>query len=241
MRTLEGKVAVVTGASAGIGMATARTLAEAGATLVLVARREDRLAALAREIGGETSHIALDLAEESAPAGLLDFVLARHGRADIIVHNAGILHEGRIEEFDLGHLRPMIAVNYESIVRSCHLFARKMKEAGTGQIINISSIGANITAPGTGIYGGLKKALEMFTDALRVELAGTGVKVGLVAPGTTSTEIFEPMKAQGKAAWDSYIPALQPEDIARAVRFICEQPAHANTSRIHVYSAAEMF
>lgn len=241
MKILHGKIAIVTGASAGIGAATARTLAEAGATLVLVARREEKLAALAREIGSDNSHIALDLAEEDAPAALLDFVIARHGRADIVIHNAGILHEGKIEEFDLRHLRPMIAINYESIVRSCHLFARKMKEAGSGQIINISSIGASITAPGTGIYGGLKKALEMFTDALRIELAGTGVKVGLVAPGTTSTEIFEPMKAEGKPAWDTYIPALQPEDIARAIRFMAEQPAHTNMARIHVYSASEMF
>lgn len=241
MGALQEKIAIVTGASAGIGAATARALAEAGATLVLVARREDRLKALAQELGGDSSHIALDLAKEDAPAALLDFVIGRHGRADIIVHNAGILHEGRIEEFDLGHLQPMIAVNYESIVRSSHLFAGHMKAAGSGQIINISSIGASITAAGTGIYGGLKKALEVFTDALRIELAGTGVKVGLVAPGTTSTEIFEPMKAAGKPAWDSYIPALQAEDIARAIRFMAEQPAHANVARMHVYSASEMF
>jgi serine 3-dehydrogenase len=241
MGTLAGKIAVVTGASAGIGVATAQTLAEAGATLVIVARREDRLAALARELGGDASYIALDLAEMNAPRALLDFVMDRHGRADILVNNAGILREGKIGEFDLDHLRPLIAINYESIVRSCHLFGLVMKAAGSGQIINISSIGATLTAAGTGIYGGLKKALEVFTDTLRIELAGTGVRVGLVAPGTTSTEIFEPMKAAGKPAWDSFIPALQPEDIARAVRFIAEQPARANASRIHVYSASEMF
>jgi len=241
MSSLDGKVAVVTGASAGIGTAIARTLKEAGATLVLVARREDRLAALADELGGGASYLAIDLAEESAPQAVHDFVLSRHGRADIVVNNAGVLHVGTFEEFDLAHLRPMIALNYESVVRSSNLFARTMKAAGSGQIINISSIGASITAAGTGIYGGLKKALEMFTDVLRIELASSGVKVGLVAPGTTSTEIFEPMKADGKAAWDSYIPALQPEDVARAVRFIAEQPAHANTARVHVYSASEMF
>ncbi len=241
MRTLEGKIAVVTGASAGIGEATARTLADAGATLVLAARREDRLAALAREIGGETAYLAIDLAEEQAPAALLAFVEERFGGADIVVHNAAVLHAGSIEEFDLGTLRPMIAINYESVVRSSYLFARAMKAAGKGHIINISSIGATITAAGTGVYGGLKKALEMFTDALRIELAGTGVRVGLVAPGTTSTEIFEPMKAEGKPAWDTYIPALLPEDIARAVRFLAEQSPRANAARLHVYSASEMF
>ena len=139
------------------------------------------------------------------------------------------------------NMQPMIAINYESVVRSCYLFARVMKAAGRGQIVNISSIGANITAAGTGIYGGLKKALEMFTDSLRIELAGSGVKVGLVAPGTTSTDIFEPMKAEGKPAWDTYIPALEPDDIARAVLYILEQPPRANAARVAVYSSHEGF
>lgn len=241
MTSLKGKVAVVTGASAGIGEAIARRLVAAGATVLLAARREDRLAALAQELGGKTAFFAVDLAQPDAPAALLDYVTAHFGTPDIVVHNAGVLHVGSIEEFDLGNLQPMIAINYESVVRSCYLFARAMKAAGHGHIVNISSIGAGITAAGTGVYGGLKKALEMFTDALRIELAGSGVKVGLVAPGTTSTEIFEPMKADGKPAWDTYIPALDPDDIARAVLYILEEPARANTARVHVYSSHEGF
>jgi NADP-dependent 3-hydroxy acid dehydrogenase YdfG len=241
MTDLNGKIAVVTGASAGIGEAIARTLAEAGATLVLVARRGDRLETLAQALGRDSVALALDMAETESPQRLLDFVLERFGRADILVNNAGILRIGTFETFDLDQLRPMIAINYESIIRSSVLFARAMKAAGGGQIINISSIGAHLTAAGAGIYGGLKRALESATESLRIELAGTGVKVGLVAPGTTSTEIFEDMKSRGQPGWDEYIPALQPEDIARAVRFIVEQPARANTARMHVYSAAEAF
>lgn len=241
MGSLDGKIAVVTGASAGIGEAIARRLVEAGATVVLAARREERLAALAQELGGKTGYLAIDLALPEAPQALLEHVVAEYGTPDIVVHNAAVLHVGSIDEFDLAHLQPMIAINYESVVRSCYLFARAMKAAGHGHIVNISSLGANITAPGTGIYGGLKRALEMFTDALRIELAGTGVKVGMVAPGTTSTEIFEPMKADGKAAWDTYIPALDPDDIARAVLFLLEQSPRANAARVHVYSAHEVF
>lgn len=241
MGSLDGKIAVVTGASAGIGEATARRLAAAGATVVLAARREERLAALAQELGGRTGYLCIDLAQPEAPAALLADVIARFGTPDIVVHNAAVLHVGSVEDFDLGHLQPMIAINYESVVRSCYLFARAMKAAGTGHIVNISSIGAHLVAAGSGIYGGLKRALEVFTDALRIELAGSGVRVGLVAPGTTSTEIFEPMKAEGKPAWDSFIPALDPDDIARAVLYILEQPARANAARIHVYSAHEGF
>ncbi len=241
MATLTGKIAVVTGASAGIGAATARELADAGATLVLVARRGDRLEALAKEIGNDSVFLAADMALDETPQQLLDFVIGKFGRCDIIVNNAAILRPGKLEDFDLADLRPMIAVNYESVVRTCHLFALAMKAAGSGQIINISSIGANISAPGSGIYGGLKRALEMYSDSLRTELAGTGVRVSIVSPGTTHTEIFEDMKAKGQPAWDSYIPGLDPSDIARAVRYVAEQPPRANAVRVHVYSSHEMF
>ena len=239
MENLEGQIAIVTGASSGIGAASARALAEAGATLVLVARRADRLTALADELGrGSTAHAA-DMADPDAPQRLHDFVLGRFSRADILVNNAGMLHAAPIDAFDLDQLRPMIAINYEAVVRASTLFARTMKAAGKGQIINISSIGANITAPGVGVYGGLKRALEAFTDCLRVELAGSGVKVGIVAPGTTSTEIFEDMKARGQPSWDSFIPPMQPRDIAEAVAVIAQQSERTNIARIQVYAAAD--
>ena len=90
-----------------------------------------------------------------------------------------------------------------------------------------------------GVYGGLKRALEAFTDCLRVELAGSGVKVGIVAPGTTSTEIFEDMKARGQPSWDSFIPPMQPRDIAEAVAVIAQQSERTNIARIQVYAAAD--
>ena len=239
MPSLEGRVAVVTGASSGIGAATARALADAGATLVVVARRADRLAALAEELGNDSQPFAADMADESAPGQLHDFVLDRFGRADVLVNNAGILHAASLDQFDLDQLRPMIAVNYEAVVRASTLFARTMKAAGTGQIINISSIGANIVAPGVGVYGGLKRALEAFTDCLRVELAGSGVKVGIIAPGTTSTEIFEDMKSRGQPSWDSFIPPMQAEDVAQAVAFMAQQSERTNIARVQVYAAAD--
>lgn len=238
---LKDKVAVITGASAGIGAATARSLAHGGASLLLVARREDRLQSLAQEIGGETRVLALDLADPSAPQAMLDHALGEFGAVDILVNNAGILRTSHYEEFDLAELDPMIAVNYSAVVRASVLFARHMKARGTGQIVNISSIGAGITAAGTGVYGGLKAALERFTDVLRIELAGSDVRVGLVAPGTTTTEIFEDMKAKGQPGWDEYIPPMQPEEIARAIRFMCEQTGNANAARIHIYATSESF
>ncbi|WP_404476560.1 SDR family oxidoreductase [Novosphingobium sp. BL-52-GroH] len=236
---LDGKIAVVTGASSGIGAATARALAQAGASVVAVARRVEVLSVLAQELGRGSRPFAVDMAEPEAAQALHDFVIGQFGRADIVVNNAGILHAGRLDGFDLDRLRPMIAVNYEAVVRTSTLFARTMKAAGCGQIINVSSIGANVVAPGIGVYGGLKRALEAFTDCLRVELAGSGVKVGIVAPGTTSTEIFDDMKSRGQPGWDSFIPPMQPEDVAGAIVYMARQPARTNLARIQVYAAAD--
>lgn len=241
MTALSGKTAIVTGASSGIGEATARALTKAGARVLLVARRRDRLEQLAGEIGNMADFLALDLVEPGAAQAMLDAATARLGAVDILINNAGILRTSHFADFDLAALEPLIAINYSAVVRASVLFARHMKANGTGQIVNLSSIGAHLTAAGTGVYGGLKRALEAFTDVLRIELAGSGVRVGLVAPGTTATEIFADMKAHGQPAWDEFIPAMTPDDVARAVLFLCEQTGNANAARLHLYATAESF
>jgi serine 3-dehydrogenase (NADP+) len=238
---VQGKTAIVTGASAGIGEAIACALSARGVKLVLTARRSDRLEALAAELGGDVAVLAADIAAPGTAEALLALAAERFGGADILINNAGILRVGTYESFDLDQLVPMIDTNYTAAVRTSVLAARAMKARGAGHIINISSIGAHLTAAGSGIYGGLKRALETFTDALRIELAGSGVRVGLVAPGTTTTEIFDDMKAHGQPGWDEYIPPLQPDDLARAVIFMLDQPPRANVPRVHVYAAAESF
>jgi serine 3-dehydrogenase (NADP+) len=241
MGDLAGKIAVVTGASSGIGAATARALAGAGARVLRVARRAERLEALAQEIGGGAGFVALDLADPAAAQALLDGAIAQLGTVDILINNAGILRTSHVDAFDLAELEPLIAINYSAVVRTSILFARHMKANGTGQIVNLSSIGASLTAAGTGVYGGLKRALDAFTDVLRIELAGSGVRVGLVAPGTTTTEIFEDMKAHGQPGWDEYIPPMVGDDIARAILFMCSQTGNANAARMHIYATSEGF
>lgn len=208
---------------------------------MLVARRADRLEALASELENGACFVALDLAQADAAQALLDAAVAQLGSIDILVNNAGILRTSPIDTFDLDELEPMIAINYTAVVRSSILFARHMKANGSGQIVNLSSIGASITAAGTGVYGGLKRALDAFTEVLRIELGGSGVRVGLVAPGTTTTEIFEDMKANGQPGWDEYIPPMVGDDIARAILFMCEQTGNANAARMHIYATSEAF
>ncbi|WP_231624996.1 SDR family oxidoreductase [Novosphingobium sp. AAP93] len=241
MTSLSGKNAIVTGSSSGIGAATARRLVAAGANVMLVARRLDRLTGLAAELGGAAVPLALDLGQAGAAEALLDAATARMGSVDILVNNAGILRTSHVDSFDLAELEPLIAINYTAVVRASILFARHMKARGSGQIVNLSSIGASLTAAGTGVYGGLKAALERFTDVLRIELVGSGVRVGLIAPGTTTTEIFAEMKSKGQPGWDEYLPPMVPDDLAKAVLFMCEQTGNANAARIHLYATSEAF
>ena len=241
MTSLAGKTAIVTGASAGIGAATARRLVAAGARVLLVARRLERLEDLAAELGQAAIPLTLNLGEADAAQALLDAATARLGKVDILVNNAGILRTSHVDSFDLAELEPLIAINYTTVVRTSILFARQMKAQGGGQIVNLSSIGASLTAAGTGVYGGLKAALERFTDVLRIELAGSGVRVGLIAPGTTTTEICADMKSKGQPGWDEFLPPMVPDDIARAVLFMCEQTGNANAARLHIYATSEGF
>ena len=236
---IEGKVAVVTGASAGIGEAVARDLVSRGAHVLLVARRGERLDNLARELGPRAATLALDVALPEAAKQMLDTAVARFGRADILINNAGVFRVGPLDSFDLDGLGPMIALNYEAAVRACYVFARAMKAQGSGAIINISSIGANLTAPGTGVYGGLKRALEIFSDTLRIELAGTGVRVGIVAPGSTATEIFDHLPADRRARATEGMTPLAPADVAAAVRFLLDQPEHANVPHLRIYASGQ--
>ena len=236
---LKDKVAVVTGASAGIGAAVAKTLAEAGVKLVLTGRRAARLHALAAELPSEAATLAADIAASDTPERLLGLALERFGRADVVINNAGVLAIGPVDTIDLDEISQMIRFNFEAVVRSSYVFARAFKAQGSGHIINLSSIGAYLNAPMAGVYGGLKQGLEGFTHALRMELAGTGVKVGSIAPGTTQTEIFRDIRARGEKSWDEYITPLQAEDIAGGVRYMLEQPDRANVARLLLFASAD--
>jgi NADP-dependent 3-hydroxy acid dehydrogenase YdfG len=235
MSRLQGKVAVITGASAGIGAAIARDLAAQGTRLVLTARREDRLKSLAAELGSETAILAADMSETSTPQRLLDLASKQFGGADFLVNNAGVFRSGTVDGFDLYDLGPLIALNFEAVVRASYVFARHMKLRGMGSIVNISSIGATLNAQGSGVYGGLKRAMEIFSDSLRIELAGSGVRIGTVAPGSTATEIFDHLPVKPGSG---LIP-LEPEDVAHAVRYLLDQPERANVPHLRIYASGQ--
>src|SRR5690554_5280837 len=172
---LAGKVAIVTGSSAGIGAAVAKNLSEAGAKLVLTARREDRLKEMQASLPNESAILAADIGAADTADRLLALAKERFGRADILVNNAGILSTNPIDQVDIELMAKMIQVNLEAVVRLSYTFGREFKAQGEGAIINVSSIGGSLTVPTWGVYCAVKAAVETFSNSSRIELGVSGV------------------------------------------------------------------
>lgn len=236
---LRDKVAIVTGASSGIGEAIARELSQAGVRLVITARRQDRLLALSQSLPGESCVLVANVEDPDTPRRLLELAIQKFGRADILINNAGVFVAGSVDTIDLDALAQMTRVNFDAVVRASYVFARHFKPQKSGAIINVSSIGAYLSSSSVGAYSGLKHALEIFTSSLRVELGASGVRVGSIAPGTTETEIFDHMRTAGAPVKADRTPPLAPADVAQALRFMLEQPGHANVARLLLVSATE--
>jgi serine 3-dehydrogenase (NADP+) len=234
---LQGRIAVVTGASSGIGRAIAKDLSASGVKLVLTARKADKLVDLTRELSGEAQIVAADIAAASTPQRLLDCAREAFGGVDMIVNNAGLLAMGPVGEVDIDALSYMTRVNFEAVVRMCYTFAPEFKAKRSGSIINVSSIAAFGARPTMGVYAGVKAGIETFTNSLRIELGAHGVKVGCIAPGSTQTDMLNDLRSNIGVPTDS--PSAGAEDVAVAVRFMLEQPDRTNIAGLRVYSARE--
>jgi uncharacterized protein len=192
---IRGKWALVTGSSSGIGAAMARVLAEYGANLVLVARRRDRLEALAAEIR-DTYQVQVrvepcDLAEAGAPEKLFARTEGGGLPIDILVNNAGVGHYGSFVNTPWSTYEGVLRLNVDVPTRLTHMFVRPMVERGFGHVINVASIGAYSPTPKFGVYTGSKAFLLNFSESLDFDLRGTGVRVACVSPGGTATEFMD--------------------------------------------------
>jgi NADP-dependent 3-hydroxy acid dehydrogenase YdfG len=232
---LQNKVALITGASSGIGKAIAQDLDAAGMRLILTARSQDKLDQLAASLKNAKA-FATTITDVDAPQKLLDFGIATFGQLDLVINNAGAMTVGSIDEVDIESICDMVRLNVESVYRMAYTVLRHFKQNGSGFLINTSSIAGLKTAPRYGAYNGTKHAVEAFTDALRMELAGTGIKVAAIAPGTVDTGLYSHWNESDKG-WIMSGGALQPEDIARSVRFVLEQPDHVLIPRLLVVPA----
>lgn len=228
MVELAGQVAIVTGATSGIGDAIARALDARGVRLVLTGRRADRLDALAAELAAART-VAGDITDPALPGRLVEAALETHGRLDIACNNAGLLAFGTIEEIDLERMATMVRVNVEAAYRFAYTVLRHFKAENRGHLVNTSSVAGTKVRPTIGAYAGTKHAIEALAHGLRIELAETDVRISNVQPGLVATDIFAHMPADEHPGRQQGIDQpLQPEDVARAVVFMLEQPAHVS-------------
>jgi NAD(P)-dependent dehydrogenase (short-subunit alcohol dehydrogenase family) len=231
---LQGKIAVVTGASTGLGKAMALALAEAGASVVLVSRNEARLAEVERQIrdgGGCAEVFAADVADEAQVARVKDACAAKFGeRLHILINNAGINIRKPITDFTLEEWNRVMSTNVTSVFLLCRAFVPMMKGQGYGRIINMTSMMAHVSLPGRTAYSASKTALLGLNRALALELAGDKITVNGISPGVCNTEINTPLmqNPELRAEFLGKIPIGrfgQPDEIGKLAVYLCSEDA----------------
>lgn len=236
---LDGRVALVTGASSGIGEATALALAEAGARVAIGARRRDRLDALAGRIvsaGAEALVLEADLADEAQAARIVRDTEARFGRLDILVNNAGIMELAPIDEADLGRWRRMIELNVLGLIAATQAALPGMRGRRDGHIVNIASTAGRVANPNAAAYAATKFGVVGFSEALRREAYMDNIRVSVIEPGVVETELRENIGHRGaQAAIEGFarsVRQLQSRDIADAIVFCVTRPDHVNVNEL---------
>jgi ribitol 2-dehydrogenase len=224
---LDGKVVIITGASSGIGAATARALAPLGCRLVLVARSPGRLEALAAELDAKTLVAAADVADPVAVQAMVDRTVEHFGRVDVMFANAGIYFPGRIDEGDPADWSKLLDINIGGVLNCTHAVLAQMKAQGSGDILVTSSIAGHSELRDEPIYSPSKHAVQTFVHTVRRQVAEMGIRVGSIAPGSVATELWgitDPAEIERLTVKErQYVRA---EDVAQAVIFMLSQPPH---------------
>ncbi|HSS32282.1 MAG TPA: SDR family NAD(P)-dependent oxidoreductase [Solirubrobacterales bacterium] len=241
--SLEGAAALVTGASSGIGEATAKTLAAAGAEVALVARRGDRLDSLAAEIengGGRALKIEADVSDRAQAEDAVARTAAELGRIDVVVNNAGVMLLGPIVDAPVEEWEQMIEVNllgllYVSHAAMPHLLAAAEGERGVADMVNISSVAGRVARVGSGVYNATKHGVGAFSESLRQEVTGRQVRVSLIEPGAVETELIDHNRPEVQETIRQRlgeIERLQAPDIADAISYVVSRPAHVAINEV---------
>jgi NADP-dependent 3-hydroxy acid dehydrogenase YdfG len=235
---LDGTVALVTGASSGIGAATAATLAANGAAVVLAARRKDRLDAVAagiRDRGGTVLELQSDITEEDQATEAVERTVAEFGRLDTLINNAGVMLLGPAVDAPLSEWRQMVELNILGVLYCAHaalphlLRAAEDSPRRVADMVNVSSVAGRVPFKGRGVYNLTKHGLGAFSESLRQEVTKRHVRVSLVEPGATATELAGHNRAEVLETMRTQFTGVQPmqaEDIADAIAYIVTRPRH---------------
>jgi clavulanate-9-aldehyde reducatase len=236
---LAGRVAAITGASSGIGAATAKALSRAGARVALGARRRDRLEALAGELDGPASVHQVDVADEAQARSFVEAVHAEHGGPHVLVNNAGLMLLGAVSGASTADWRRMLDVNLWGLLVCTHAALPHMAESGGGDIVNVSSVAGRRADAGAAVYNMTKFGVHAFSEALRQEALHAGVRVTVVAPGFVETELqghnTDPLVLSAiSRGRESIGEVLQPGDIADAIVHAVTRPPHVCVNEVVV-------
>lgn len=245
MSHINGKVIVITGASSGIGEATARLLAGQGARVVLGARRLERLEALAADInaaGGSALARALDVTRRDDMQAFIDSAAQHFGRVDVIINNAGVMPLSRLDALKVDEWDRMIDVNVRGVLHGIAAGLPLMQRQRSGQFINIASIGAYAVSPTAAVYCATKYAVRAISEGLRQEVGGD-IRVTLISPGVTESELAESISDEdARAAMREFRKgAIPAEAIARAIAYAVDQPADVDVSELIVRPTASPY
>ena len=236
---LEGRVAAVTGASSGIGEATARALSAAGASVALGARRADRLEAIAESLDGPTLVREVDVSDEEHARGFVQAANDELGGLHTLVNNAGVMLLGPVADADTDDWRQMVAVNLLGLLYSTHAALPLIAQSGGGDIVNISSTAGRRADAGAAVYNMTKFGVHAFSEALRQEALHQGIRVTIVAPGFVETELqghnTNPLVRQAmERSREEIGEVLHAEDIAEAILHSVTRPAHVCVNEVVV-------
>lgn len=235
---IENKVVVITGASSGLGEAAARLLSEQGATVVLGARRIERLKSLADELtakGGKALAVAADVIKREQVKNLVDVAVRQFGRIDVMINNAGLMQQSRLESLKIDEWDRMIDVNIKGVLYGIAAALPHMQRQKTGHIINVSSVAGHKVTPFGTVYCATKHAVRVLSEGLRMEVKPYNIRTTIISPGAVATElpnhVTEPDAAEriNKFYQDVAIPA---DSFARAVAFAISQPDDVDINEI---------
>jgi NADP-dependent 3-hydroxy acid dehydrogenase YdfG len=235
---LAGRAAVVTGASSGIGLATARLLAAAGAQVAMLARTERTLADHASRIGGNAIAVACDIAVPADVEAAGQEVQARLGRApDILVNNAGAFVLAQVDRMEIAEFERIIDVNLTAPFHLVRTFLPGMRERGAGHIVTLGSIADRMTFPENGAYAASKFGVRALHEVMRAELRGTGVRTTLVSPGPVDTPLWDPVAPEGRPGFTPRTAMLAADAVADAILYVVTRPATVNIDELRLSRA----